>query len=288
MKLVENVFEIAESFMSNPKYVALADQKIESIADKIKKTKKPVFSFPDKNSDAFPIIVKELVAASINYCYWYGRDTIRPNGASSTLMYELLLNCFYDFEYGDKEELEQCISRLCRVLAIYRFPLLEDRIRHLKELMPYATDFCIMIHDQKQYNQNLEYLLLDLVENFPGFASDIFLKRASLFFIQLHRRFGWFNDELKNLHVPADYQVPKMLEHFGCIRYDTSLRDAINNNELIQKGSVAECEIRAATILAIKKLCDLTGWNVAEVDAYFFLKRHEVQKPFHLTITTDY
>jgi hypothetical protein len=127
-----------------------------------------------------------------------------------------------------------------------------------------------------------------MVSLFPGFASDMFLKRASLFFIQLFRRFGWFAEDLNNLHVPADYQVPKMLNHYGCIIYAEDLTDAIENNTIIEKHSQAECEIRAATVLAIKKLCDLTGWNVAEVDGYFFTRRHDATNPFHLTITTDY
>jgi hypothetical protein len=79
-----------------------------------------------------------------------------------------------------------------------------------------------------------------------------------------------------------------MLNHFGCIIYEDDLSYAIDTNQLIPKHSQAECEIRAATVLTIKMLCEITGWNVAEVDAFFFTRRHDAQNPFHLTITTDY
>ena len=291
MKLVENVFEIAESFMSDPKHVFLNNSKIELVADTIKKTDKPVFPFPDKGIDTFPAIVRELVAASINYCYWYGKDTVRPNGAGSTRMYELLGDAFEGFKHADVVSFSECLQRFGKMLSKERFPLIEERIGHLKQLAPYGIEYCIQIENRYGVgygpNIDIEFLMNELVENFPGFASDIFLKRATLFFIQLHRRFGWFDDELHLLHVPADYQVPKMLEHFGCFSYAPVLKMQIETNQHVPKNSLEECEIRAATILTVKKLCELTGWNVSDIDSFFFLNRHSATHPFHLTITTD-
>ena len=291
MKLVENVYEIAESFMENPEYVKLNYEKIRETAHVIKTFPRPEFPIPDSDVNVFKGIVLELVAASINYCYWYGKSSIRPNGSSSTTMYELLMNAFYDFEYPDSTKFTQCIERFIRLLCINRFPLVEDRVRHLRELNDYGLDFCIGIENRYNagiINYDMNYFLNELVEKFPGFASDIFLKRASLFFIQLFRRFGWLKDELKNLHVPADYQIPKCLEYRGLIEYNDILQESISRNELIPKNSRQECEIRSATILTIKKLTKLTDWNVAEVDAFFFLQRKQINWPFHLTITTDY
>ena len=56
----------------------------------------------------------------------------------------------------------------------------------------------------------------------------------------------------------------------------------------IQKNSIEECEIRSATILVMRELCQLTGNNIADIDTYFFTQRNLVESPFHLTITTDY
>jgi hypothetical protein len=127
-----------------------------------------------------------------------------------------------------------------------------------------------------------------MVQIFPGYASDIFLKRAMLFFAQLNRKFGWFEEALKTAPVPADYQVPKMLEHYGILDYDEDLYFAIENEIQIPKGSLAECEIRAGTIISCMLLCRETGWGMPDVDGYFWLRRKEAQNPFHLTVTTDY
>lgn len=284
MNLSESVYEISESFMKDPDYVFMNDEEIGLIANDMKLVGKPNFPLPEVDN-LHKAVVLELVAASINYCYWYGRHDVRPNGSSSTRMYELLMTAFNDYEEWDIPVFARCIENLIELLSINRFPLIEERSRHLRELVNNCEGFANMM---VKADNDINGYMYKLIETFPGFASDIFLKRASLFFIQLFRRFGWFEAHLHNLHVPADYQVPKMLNHFGCIMYEEELQYAIDTNQLIPKHSQAECEIRAATVLTIKKLCGLTGWNVAEVDGYFFTKRHDATNPFHLTITTDY
>lgn len=289
MKLVNDVFKISESFMNNSQYVQMNEKYVKKMSTLMIEAGPPKFSLPDIK-DKFKGVLLELVAASVNYCYWYGKHSIRPGGASSTVMYDLMMQSFFDF-YPSQQKFETCLDKFGRALSIHRFPLLEDRIRHLNQLKKYSLDFCcdiVNLENDIKYSKDLTYFFTTIVESFPGFASDIFLKRASLFFIQLYRRFGWFKDELRDLHVPADYQIPKMLEHFNCIEYNHDLYIDIISSKLIPKNSVQECEIRAATILTMKKLCELTGWNVADIDSFLFLKKNEVTGPFHLCITTDY
>ena len=290
MNFANTVIELSESFMKDPSFVDVDLDKIDEVAEEMKEQGAPKFPIPEVE-DLQKGVLLEIVAASVNYCYWYGKSTIRPLQANSTKMYDLLLQAFDGYHPSYKSEnFKDCINLFSILLSQNRFPLLEERIKHLNELVVEdAEQFSIgMTNDQLKGVLNFELTFNKLISTYPGFASDLFLKRASLFFIQLFRRFGWFADDLKTLHVPADYQVPKMLEHFGCISYDYALQTAIENGDLIPKGSLPECEIRAATVLAIKKLCDLTGWNVAEVDGFFFLQRNEATNPFHLTITTDY
>ena len=104
----------------------------------------------------------------------------------------------------------------------------------------------------------------------------------------LYRKVQWFKREVEILPVPADYQIPKMLEGLGCINYSYLLSEKIQNGELISAGSIEECEIRAATMLAGRRLAELSGKTMCDVDTYLWLKRKEVDKPFHLTITTNY
>lgn len=292
MNFANSVYELSETFMADPSLVLILDDNIEDLAEQMRDGGPPSFPVPEVK-DIQKGILLELVAASVNYCYWYGKSTVRPLHSNSTKMYDLLLQAFENYtswhNHGNtSNRFEDCIKRFQMLLSINRFPLIEERIKHLDELVKEDGEQFSVRMLRKQNELNINDSMFELISLYPGFASDLFLKRASLFYIQLFRRFGWFADDLKQLHVPADYQVPKMLEHFGCISYDFALLDAIENGELIPKGSIAECEIRSATVLTIKKLCELTGWNVAEVDGYFFLQRNEATNPFHLTITTDY
>lgn len=289
MKLVDEVYEICENFMKTFNYVRIDYDTLHDVCDTLM-TEKPIFPVPSQ-SDLMKSILMEITAASINYCYWYGTSYIRPGNASSTKMYDLLMQSFIDFHYPELKDYSDVLTTFQKLLCEHRFPMLQERIDHLEQLKDQKTlNYCEDILGYYYYTKkmNLEYFFNRLVEEFPGFSSDIFLKRASLFFLQLYRKHGWFKDELKSLHVPSDYQVPKMLNHYGILRYTDSLTYKINNHKLIQKNSLEECKIRAATILAIKRICEIKDWNVADVDAFFFLNRHEVTNPFHLCITTDY
>lgn len=285
MKLVENVYEIAESFMKNPTYVSIDYDRLADLSDQMKNTVPPKFPSIEEK-DIFKVILFELVGGAINYCYWYGRDDVRPGGASSTLMYENLQNAFFDYDPAHPSNFRHCIDNFMQNLTFSRFPLLEERMKHLYELLPFAEDYADEIYDSDR--EDLEPLFNKLIAEFPGYASDIFLKRASLFFLQLHRKFGWFKEAMNTLHIPADYQVPKIMNHEDVIKYDVELSYEVNTRRPIPKWSQKECEIRSATILTARYLCETTGWNVAEVDGFFWLRRKEAKQPFHLTITTDY
>lgn len=287
MNLVEGVFELAESFIQ-PKepveFVQIDMQRTKSLSQTMMEAGKSLFIPPTTNNNLKGIVL-ELVGSSINYCYWYGRSTIRPGNASSTTMGELLREAFCEYKGEDHLLFNNSITYFQELLAQHRFTLLEQRRKHLNELRSIGEDFCIDIQNS---HSAINPIMDRLITLFPGFASDMFLKRASLFFIQLYRRFGWFEKYLHFLHVPADYQIPKMLNHYGCISYTSILKNLIDSNKLIPKHSQTECEIRSATILTMRELCKLTGWNIAEVDAWLFVRRHDATGPFHLTITTDY
>lgn len=288
MILSEGVYEIVEKFMTAPMYVSINFERLDYVAAQMKSMDPPKFPFPtvpDKEN-VYKSVLLELVGGAINYCYWYGRDDVRPGGASSTLMYENLQNAFWDYEPVYPSTFRSCIDNFIQNLTFKRFPLLEERINHLEQLTPFGEDFIQGICDSER--KDLEPHMNNLLAEFPGYASDIFLKRASLFFLQLYRQFGWFAEAMKTLHIPADYQVPKIMNHEGIIEYDTELDYEIATRRPILKGSQKECEIRAATIHVAKILGEKTDWNVAEIDGYFWLRRKEAFNPFHLTITTDY
>jgi hypothetical protein len=289
VRICESVFEISKEFLKKDSIVFINEKGIEDTS--ILMLNKGVKKFPIKEitrDHIYQAVVQEFVGCAINYCYWYGISDVRPNQASSGKMYSLVGEAFCDYQQGDNFEI--CIDRLIQYLAIKRFPLLEEREKHLKELITDGEDFCIDISNAIFYKDKPDYysFFVDMIRSFPGYASDIFLKRASLFFIQMYRQYNWFKSAMKELPVPADYHVPNMLQGFKCIGYTPYLISLISNQILIPKGSKEECFIRAATIIACKQLQEKTEWNVADIDGWLWLRRKEISDPFHLTITTDY
>lgn len=286
MNYIENVFEIAKRFMASSIDVEINWVGIETTVALMKEAGEREFIKSIKTNVEFWEIHNEcflqLVGGAINYCYWYGRHNIRPNDCSSSKMFKCVrASSSISTRHGD------LIQELVKLLSYTRFPLLEEREKHLKELIKDGERFINLVMENKGVS-DLNYILEPMIGSFPGYASDIFLKRASLFFIMLYRQFGWFKEALNTLHVPADYQIPKMLKYYRCLSYSKDLQNKINNGDLIPKHSRTECEIRAATILVCKELVEKTGWNIADVDGWFWLKRNKCDDPFHLTITTDY
>jgi hypothetical protein len=291
MRLINSVFELSEEFMKNPKWVEIEHDRVAYLVNKMEEEGKREFIPEAKGENERETVFKELIASAINYCYWYGKHDVRPGGCSSGKMYDVV-NEAVDIENHNNDRLGWIKNRLRGLLSVGRFPLLEERLRHIDEVVsPLGYSYANLIPHHKEIDKedySEYYYLEELVRFFPGFASDMFLKRASLFFMQLYRTFGWFEDLMKHIHIPADYQVPKILRGFGAIRYLPPLDHMVNNGQLINKSSDMECEIRAATILVCRSLGLQLGWNAAEIDGWLWLRRHEVDMPFHLTITTDY
>jgi len=291
MKEIKNVFDLVEKVISSsPIHVSINEEKVNELANKMKEDGKVKFYTEDNKEYQTGIyieIIKELVACSINFCYWYGKHDIRPNNNSSTSMYNYVDNCFNEAKNSHALNFENRILDLIDILSWARFPLLEERKRNLLELCEgrKAEEFAKLIW-RKKYSENR--LFFELIKRFQGFASDMFLKRASLFFIQLHRKYGWYENLMQKLFVPADYQLPKILHFFDCIEYSTDLSLKISENILIHKHSLEELQIRASTIKACKILQDITKWNASDIDTYLWTKRKESNHPFHLTYTTDY
>ncbi len=277
--IVDKVFQVVDDALAKtPTHVEIEWKAVERQIEKMRKDGPPSF-FEDTDKYKLGIyteVLKELVASSINYCYWYGVSDIRPNNVSSTAMYDCL-----EYAFDNTESFEDTIRILIELLSSNRFPMLEERKRHLLELLEdrKGEDFAKMVAN-KMGTMEL------ICQNFQGFASDILLKRASLFFIQIYRKYGWYKDMV--LPVPADYQVPKILRHFGCIQYAPTLEEDIYEGKLIPKHSLEEIQIRAATIRVCEAMRKELGWHIGDVDTYLWTRRKLTDMPFHCTITCDY
>jgi hypothetical protein len=312
-KIIDGVWDICEQFLPEGRgeNVSLCEEGMVSVAKDIKEKLSEVedhwWGYPKCiNQTALPeddlnymMLCYELIADSINYQYWYGRHDVRPNGACANRMYELFNEAIADvIERSYIPEAHSIMKESAKVLiekiSLERFPNLENRIRHINEIISLIgrdkqiCDIYGMASNIACNTMSVNEFLSFVISNFPGYAEDMFLKRAFLLPIMLYRRVQWFKDEVEILPVPADYQIPKMLEGLACINYNYILSDKIQNGELLLAGSLEECEIRAATMLAGRRLAELSGKTMCDIDTYLWLKRKEIDKPFHLTITTNY
>jgi len=287
-KPIETVFSISENFLLDSKYVKINDAYLIDLASKMKKDPVVIPLLAPSNLEGE--IIRDILKNSINYCYWYGRHDIRPNDSCASKLGNIIDECFLnEYDYEKSADLSSMYTKFLCKITEERFPLLQERAEHLKQVLPYvkraAKQMMITGTGLKQH-------LWEIICLFPSYGADLFLKRACLLFIELYRKYDYFrklyHDDMKNFPVPSDYQLPKILEHFSCISYSLDLKRAIEDHQLIPKHSIRECEIRSATIISCQKLCDLTEWTVAEVDWWLWSQRDSVTTPFHLCETTDY
>jgi len=282
-KIISHVRVMSEDFVGEGMPVSIDNDAVSRLASVMETEGKMAFTAVASMNHAQSVLL-ELFASSINYCFWYGRYNFVPMAGSSNSMYEVITDAVHNKFEGIVGP--EFIGSIINSLVFDRYPLIEERTGHLFEAAMGTQEFIMFVLMNRDNDARI--VLHELVRRYPGFASDMFLKRAFLFCYQLNRKLGWFKDSINELPVPADYQVPKMLEHFGCLKYKTSLTDKIKSHTMIPRYSIEEVSIRGGTVLACDKLAELTKWTKSEIDAWLWLRRKECKKPFHLTITTDY
>jgi hypothetical protein len=283
---LENVWALVEAFTKKPQHVKIDEEAIERLVPNFKDITVPQEKLPACVKSVPDLLLYELYASSVNYCYWYGSSDVRPLDCNAHIMYRCL-----DEAAGDRSLFDipaySVTQKFKELMSLRRFPLIEERARHLRETDAYAKRAVTYILEE-----GVEAGLEKIIAWFPGLASDMFLKRAALFFMQVRRRSAalgkpLFDDALQ-LPAPADYQLPKMLRFYGVLKYGPMLTMDIDNDVLIPSGSRKECEIRASMILACKKLSQKSGIDISTLDYWLWLNRKLCTDKFHLTITTDY
>ena len=298
--LAENIYDLSS------KYVAIDHLKLKSRAEIMLAkplNQKHVKVLDIHSFSAREIILKELVADSVNYCYWTARSDLRINEAGSSKMRKLL-----DESFDATKALRGNIQFECELREFYkammeeRFPLMDKRLKHLMALarpvIHYETTGIkphygksvglVMTNIIEQNETSFDTLIDFLITECDGYGDDPFLKRAFLFFHQLNRIFGLYEEEIKLLPIPADYQIPKMLNCYDIIIYSQEIAQKIAKHEHLSENGPEEMAIRASAIIACKTLAEILGWSTADVDGWFFERRNFGSSPFHCCITSNY
>jgi len=289
LTVVERVEALCQDVCHRPQHVFIAEPDLDLIEQLRKVEESP-------KQDPFPTsmtssddkllfwVFYELLAGSVNYCYWVGKSEVRPGGSRASKMYALLDQIFVEARQ-DNTSKSRIISSFNQVLLKEGFPLVEKRCRHTQEITP---ELCQHVYECLQRGA-WDNCLQAVITACPGYADDPFLKRLFLVFMQLHRRTSQFTDMMRShVLVPADYHVPKVLRALKILSYSDELGHLVANSMPIPSGSSMECEIRASTILACQQLALQAGVSVEQVDRYLWYNKSRYSANFHLTVTSHY
>ncbi len=179
-------------------------------------------------------------------------------------------------------------------------PLLNKRVEILNEIGQ------VLI---KNYNGNIynflvkngldaKEILINLIKEFPSFQdySEIggkrinFYKRAQIFVYDLSFLPKLKIKNLDCLTIFADYKIPQILRAFGVLEYVPSLKEKIDNYEILTSGSQEEIEIRASTIWAGELIAFFSGFLPPQVDNVLWKASQSLRdvSPYHRVLTTAY
>lgn len=265
-----------------------------------------------------------LALNSINYQYWdlkfeSSNEVIdRKIGGdlnNETLNSENLNNIKPNFvRYANNELVGAlaCFDGFCKLWAQYKIdkdlsqkideklikqyfgdiPEAPSRIEILKEslnpeLLKSASEIIISSLKKGVIDTNLGW---DVAEIMVKSFKEPYLKKVQLALYEIHLQAKSLGlESTESLTVAADYQLPKVLEAMGILKYSEKLTTKINNYEILEVGGTMERAIRAATIIACEEISTQKGISIPTIDRYLWLARNNYKdKKFHLTKTTAY
>lgn len=192
-------------------------------------------------------------------------------------------------------------------------PMLEEKVEILNEVgdtlvSKYDGDWINFIENgPKKLYANGEGLVERLITDFQRFddfsiyenEKIYFLKLAQLAFWGIHRELSstyFYIEDMENMTAFADYIIPVALQAFGITKYTQELEKNINEGVLIERDSIEEIEIRAATIYATAKMTESINELknrkekiiIPQLDFKLWTEFHADNTPHHLTKTIMY
>ncbi|KAK3890117.1 hypothetical protein Pcinc_005923 [Petrolisthes cinctipes] len=178
-------------------------------------------------------------------------------------------NRMYDPKYYTSLTIDE-VKHIFRSLTYSRLPLLEERLRVMKEvgqtlLDKYEGSFAAVIRKCEKRGIRL----VELVTNdFPSFNDTAefegqkvaMFKRAQLLVSDTWLLFrgqglGAFID-IDQLTMFADYRVPQSMAYFGALEYSESLTEKLKKQTLFKSGDREEAKIRGCSIHGIELIVE--------------------------------
>ena len=239
---------------------------------------------------AYKIIhIFNAINASLQYSFFTVRADIRFDGIDSQWVIKMIDEVFETLQVKTVTDVYRTKEQIIERLIGSNITLLRSRVETVEEVFgklnfyEYGTAYADVSAS------------MGMLKQLVHFKQDLFFKKG-LFAVMMT---GRMLPELKSAHpeyvsqlailpVPVDYQIPKMLRHYGLIVFSEALEKMVEHNIILQENSEMELNIRAATVLVCGLIAKQNGVSADDVDGYLFSKRSESGLRHHLCVTESY
>lgn len=239
---------------------------------------------------AYKIIhIFNAINASLQYSFFTANTKIRFDNIDSQWIIGMIDDVFEEFNVTSVTDIYRTKDLIVQRLIESNITLLKSRVETVEEVFSKLN-----FYEYAEYYADVGGSI-QMLSKLICFKQDLFFKKG-LFAVlitgrmlpELKTAHPAYNKQLSLLPVPADYQIPKMLRHFGFIEFSDTLAEMVDNDVILQENSEMELNIRAATVLACEMLAKSNDCSVDVVDAYLFMKRKECDALHHLCVTEYY
>lgn len=311
--MLEKITETSFFVMKNAKYVSLNETKLQVFANKIKNTEPTHWL----SSNPFGLLELEkeelalflLIHGSMEFCFWgnpkWKIETEKGalDGAFA-LLYALLNEVKRNKHFLTptylknltKEEFQKILKGNIEI------PLFQERYHRITAIGKILVEKNISFYDEIK-NKTTDIELFEyLINTFPFLKDTRTYQGKTIYFYKLaqlmtsdilHLREIKENIKIDvhNLVGCADYKLPQVLHQFGVIQYQNELEQALLEKQELNENSIEEIEIRAATIVAIHHLSQITRKSAIEINDMIWLQGQDKSLDwisYHLTKTSSY
>lgn len=232
---------------------------------------------------------------SINYQFWDVQDGVfvryenrgKVGALGSFEGYLALHNMLeannFDTSLINNTTMQECFGNI---------PDKERRIDILREALDKENfDKVYKTIEQHVQNKKIDVQTAeDIASLMPISYNDPYLKKIQLALYEIGQIYVHHGKDLNiDITVAADYQIPKVLEGMGVLKYSPELSKKIDNFGIIEENSVEEKALRAATIISCEQISHEHGISIPALDRVLWLARNNFKdKKFHLTRTSNY
>ncbi len=295
--VIETVYKAADTFMSD--YVTLNEEKIASFEIEDVEGGVRYFALPPylekirrevEPNVAYKIIhIFNAIQASLQYSFFTADADIRFDGIDSQWVIGMLDETFAEFGVRSVTDTYRIKERIVERLMASNITMLRSRVETVEEVFAKLN-----FYEYGEAYADVDASLTQL-SKLVCFKQDFFFKKGLFAVMMTGRMLPELSEDhpdytaaVASMPVPADYQIPKMLRHYGFIVFDEELNRMVEKGVVLQENSKEELSIRATTVNACGLLAERNGVSADKVDAWLFAHRHESKLKHHLCVTEFY